>query len=203
MIAGVVLAAGLSSRLGRPKMLLSYRGRPLLEHVIQAMQDARVGGAGVHDACIEAVYVVLGHEAEKVQREVSLGHVRVIFNPEYADGLSGSLRAGIAGLGPEIEAALCVVGDQPLIDSALLESLCEAYHRRGGPLVATDYGTHLGTPLVIPRALWGEVGQMRGDVGARPLLQRHAATLVSVRARSGQGIDIDLWDDYAALIKGG
>ena len=89
MIAGVVLAAGRSARLGRPKQLLPYHGRPLLEWALAAMAASSV----------EATVVVLGHDAERVRRDVDLQGARVVYNERYAEGLSTSLQAGLAALG--------------------------------------------------------------------------------------------------------
>ena len=192
MIAGVVLAAGRSARLGQPKQLLPYRGRPLLEWALAAMAASRV----------EGTVVVLGHDAERVRRDVDLQGARVVYNERYAEGLSTSLQAGLAALGPEVQAAIVAVGDQPLLGPDTFDALITAHAATGTPIVAADYGDHQGTPLLLDRSVWPLAQQIRGDQGARALLRAHPDVVVTVPVAPAIAADVDTWDDYERLRQG-
>lgn len=189
MIAGIVLAAGRSTRLGQPKQLLPYQGRPLLAWALAAMSAS----------VVDNTYVVLGHEAERVQREVELAGVRVIHNARYAEGLSTSLQAGLAALGAEVEAAVIAVGDQPLLGPDAIDAVVAAYRDTGAALVAADYGDHQGTPMLLARSLWPAAQQITGDQGARALLRAHPEGVVTVPVAPTAGVDVDTWDDFEQL----
>jgi molybdenum cofactor cytidylyltransferase len=192
MIAGVVLAAGRSARLGQPKQLLPYRGRPLLEWALAAMAASSV----------EGTVVVLGHDAEHVRRDVDLHGARVVYNERYADGLSTSLQAGLAALGPEVQAVVVAVGDQPLLGPDTIDALIAAHTATGAPIVAADYGDHQGTPLLLARSVWPLAQQSRGDQGARALLRAHPDAVITVPVAPATAADVDTWDDYERLRQG-
>jgi molybdenum cofactor cytidylyltransferase len=189
VIGGIVLAAGRSTRLGQPKQLLEYRGQPLLSWALAAMTASHV----------DTTLVVLGHEAARVQREVDLRGARVVHNPRYAEGLSTSLQAGLAALGPDVEAAVVAVGDQPLLGPEAIDAVIAAYRTTGAAIVAADYGDHQGTPLLLDRATWPAAQQIGGDQGARALLRAHPESVVTVPVAPIAGIDVDTWDDYTRL----
>ena len=189
MIAGVVLAAGRSTRLGQPKQLLPYRGRPLLEWALAAMAASSV----------EVTVVVLGHDAERVRRDVDLHGAHVVYNARYAEGLSTSLQAGLAALGPEVQAAVVAVGDQPLLGPDTIDALIAAHAATSAPIVAADYGDYQGTPLLLDRSVWPLAQQIRGDQGARALLRAHPDRVITVPVASATAADVDTWDDYARL----
>jgi len=191
LIAGIVLAAGRSARLGQPKQLLPYRGRPLLGWAMAAMAASAV----------DTTLVVLGHDAERVRREVALGGARVVLNERYAEGLSTSLHAGLDALQSDerIEAAVVTVGDQPLLGPEVVDALIAAYHSGGAPLVAADYGDHRGTPLLLARTLWPLARAIEGDQGARALLKAHPGEVATVPVPPDVAADVDTWDDYKRL----
>ena len=189
MIAGIVLAAGSSSRLGQPKQLLPYRGQPLLHWAIAAMAASKV----------DQTIAVLGHEAERVQREVDLTGTRVILNTRYAEGMSTSLQAGLAALEEQIEAAIVAVGDQPLLEAESINALIAMHLATGAPLVATDYGDHRGTPMLLHRTIWPLARRVHGDKGAGALLRAGGIEITTVPASARSGADVDTWDDYRSL----
>ncbi len=190
MIAGVVLAAGRSSRLGQPKQLLPHRGRPLLEWALAAMSASRV----------ERVYVVLGHDAERVRRAVALHDARVVVNERYAEGLSTSLQAGLGALDDAVEAAVISVGDQPLLGPDAIDALIATHLSTGAPIVAADYGDHQGAPLLLHRSVWPMAARIEGDQGARALLRAYPERVTAVPVAPDAGADIDTWDDYQRLL---
>src|SRR5581483_1569401 len=136
--------------------------------------------------------VVLGHEAAAIQSAVDLSDATIVVNAQYAVGLSTSLQAGIAVLAPEIEAAILVTGDQPLIDPDLLRRLQAAHTATGQPLVATHYDDHSGVPLLLARPAWPLVQEVHGDQGARALLRLHPDQVALVPAsHPAMALDVD------------
>ncbi len=191
MFAGIVLAAGTSSRLGRPKQLLAYHGRPLTQHVI----DAAIA------ASLDDVIVVLGERAEDMLAELTLPPpARARVNPDYLEGQSSSLRAGLRAAGPEIRAAVLLLGDQPTVGVGAIRAVLAEYERRGGPVVRATYGGVPGHPVLIDRSVWSEVEAIAGDVGARELLANHPEWVTEVELAAGRPADVDTWDDYQRLI---
>ncbi len=152
MIAGVVLAAGTSSRLGgRLKQLLPLGGRPITQHVINAAV-----AAGLDD-----VVVVLGHKAEEVRGGLELRPpARAVVNPDYASGQSSSLRTGLHALGDDIGAALILLGDQPGIRLEAIRTVMRVYERTGGPVVRASYSGQSGHPVLFERSVWAELGKL-------------------------------------------
>ncbi len=192
MIAGVVLAAGTSSRLGRPKQLLAYQGSPLTQHVI----DAAIA-AGLDD-----VIVVLGERAEDMLAQLVLpAPARALLNPDYLQGQSSSLRAGLRAAGPDVRAAVILLGDQPTVGVEAIRAVMAEYERRGGPVVRATYGGAPGHPVLIDRGVWSQVEAIRGDFGARKLLSDHPEWVVAVAVAGERPHDVDSWEDYQRLVE--
>ncbi|MFJ7910593.1 NTP transferase domain-containing protein [Kitasatospora sp. NPDC096204] len=170
-VAALVLAAGGGSRLGgRPKALLRYGGRPLVEH---AAAVVRAGG------CAD-VTVVLGAQGDRVRATAHLPGCRLVGNPDWKQGMGTSLRAGLAALPPHASAALVMLVDTPGVTPAAVARLLAA-HRAGADLAAASYGGRRGHPVLIGARHFAEAAAgARGDAGARALLTAHAAELVLV-----------------------
>ncbi len=192
--AGVVLAAGSSRRMGRPKQLLPVDGRPLLEGVVARACASR----------LDEVVVVLGANAEAITAAVALGQARAVVNPDHASGMSSSLRAGLAALGPGVDRAVVILGDQPAVSVALLDELLDLQARSGLPAAALSFGGLLHPPVVLRRELWGDLAELEGDVGCRALIRARpelvAALPVSEDAR--HPVDVDTPEDYRRLVGG-
>ncbi|MGF1426036.1 nucleotidyltransferase family protein [Kitasatospora sp. LaBMicrA B282] len=167
-MAAVVLAAGGGRRLGgRPKALLPFRGRPLVEHAVEVV---RAGGC-------TPVLVVLGAAREQVLAEADLTGCTVLANPDWAEGMGGSLRAGLAALPPGCSGALVALVDTPGVTPAAVARLVAA-HRAGAELAAASYTGRRGHPVLIGAAHLAEAAAgARGDAGARALLARRSAQL--------------------------
>jgi CTP:molybdopterin cytidylyltransferase MocA len=140
VIAAIVLAAGAGRRFGGPKQLHPIDGKPMLEHVLEAVEEAAVAPR----------FVVLGARAGLIAGEVPLHGATPVVAAEWGDGQAATLRAGLRALPPAVEEALVVLGDGPHLDPAAVRRVAES-----GPGVrAADYGTGRSHPVVIPRALW-------------------------------------------------
>jgi CTP:molybdopterin cytidylyltransferase MocA len=181
-IAGIVLAAGASARMGRPKMLLPMGGGTLLSVVAQALLD---GG-------LDDVVVVLGHDAEVVRREARLPEdrrLRVVVNEDWASGMASSLRRGLDACAAA-EAALVALGDQPGITAERVRRIVSAWHP-GSPLVIPTSAGRAGHPVLFGRALWDELRSLSGDVGGREVVKRHLDQAVLVPAEPLADLDTE------------
>lgn len=190
--AGVVLAAGGSTRMGRPKQLLRLGGRPLLEIVVA-------------EACassLEDVVVVLGADAGRIRSEVDWGRARVVLNPDHAVGMSTSVRAGVAALGPEVDRAVIMLGDQPAVTASLLEELLRVHAESGLPAAAFGFNGTTHPPVVLVRDLWGELDRLTGDVGFRAVLRERPerVAVLPLPGDRGRPVDVDTPEDYRRLL---
>jgi molybdenum cofactor cytidylyltransferase len=189
--AAVVLAAGASTRMGRPKPLLPVAGGSLLRSVVEPLLRC----------ALEPLVVVLGADAERVRHEAGLpadARLRLVTHEGWREGMASSLRRGLSCC-LEADAALVVLGDQAGLSAARVERVLEAA-RSGAPLVVPVHAGRAGHPVLFRRELFGELGELRGDVGARAVVMRHLsrATLVELEPLR----DVDSEADYRALREG-
>jgi molybdenum cofactor cytidylyltransferase len=192
MIAALILAAGQSSRMGQHKMLLPLLGKPLLLHAVEHALAAE----------FDEIIVVVGHHADAVRAALAGKPVRIVENPDYQQGQSTSVRAGIAALAPTIEAAIILLGDQPLVTSAILNRLRQAWQHTDKPIVAPFYNGQRGNPVLFARALFPELLHVSGDQGGREVLQRHASEIEPVQIDDAIAVqDVDTWQDYQTLLE--
>jgi molybdenum cofactor cytidylyltransferase len=189
VIAAVVLAAGRSQRMGENKLLLEHRGEPLVRHAVRALLSSRA----------RPIVVVTGHEGERVAAALAGEPVALVHNPDYADGLSTSLRAGIAALPPEVEGALICLGDMPLVLSRHVDALIAAFDPVGAPICApVDARGRRGHPVLWARRYFAEMDRLSGDQGARGLLDRYPVRAVPT-GDLGVTTDVDTKEDLACL----
>ncbi len=187
-LIGLVLAAGRSTRMGRPKQLAELAGRPLLEHVLEALAAAP----------IDQVVVALGAGAGEVTERVDLHGATPLVVEGWADGMGHVLARAVAELG-ECSALVVSLGDQPLVGSEVVARLVEAWRGGAGPVVAASYGGRLGNPKLFDRDVLPHLRRLRGDTGARDLLAAHADWVTPVEV-GALGSDDDV-DDEAALAR--
>lgn len=190
-VAGLVLAAGASVRLGQPKQLLRYRGETLIHRTVRLAQAA--GLAPLH--------VVVGHRGREVAAALGGlgGAVTVVANPDWRQGMGGSLARGVASLPAGVAAALVLVTDQPQLSAGLLGAILGRYRGGAAALVACRYASGaLGVPALFARRHFAELAALAGDRGARALFTRHAAALAEVSFPTGDR-DVDTPADAAAL----
>jgi molybdenum cofactor cytidylyltransferase len=181
MISAIVLAAGTSSRMGSPKPLLMVGGRPLLEQVLDTVRNARV----------DEIIVVLGHEADRVRDRVSFDGARAIVNPAYMEGMSTSLRAGVRAADPRSDGFLIVLGDQPFVASATINTLINRRNGSHAKVLIPTYERRRGNPVLLDRSLSEDVQSITGDLGCRAIFGRHTRGILEVPVED-PGILVDL-----------
>lgn len=193
--AGIVLAAGGSRRLGRPKQLLPIEGRPLLELVV-----SRACASG-----LDQVVVVLGAHAEQIAAAVDLGRARVVLNPLYQEGMSSSLRAGVAALGESIDRLMVILGDQPDVSAEMIDELLALQRRSELPAAALNVAGLLQPPAVFERHLWPGLKVLEGDAGCRELIRSQPQLVAQLQlpATLRSWTDVDTLVDYQRLAEGG
>lgn len=185
-VAGIVLAAGASQRMGRNKLFLEVEGETLLRRAV-----GRAGSAG-----LSPVLVVLGYQAERALREVAGMSCQPILNPDYARGINVSLRAGIAAVPQQARAAVVVLGDMPFVTSEMLATLVERFQESGAPLVVSEYAGVQAPPTLFDRALLDEFLGMEVDACAKRLVKRHLGAALVVRWPGETLTDLDHPADY-------
>lgn len=195
-VAGLLLAAGGGRRLGgRPKALLEYRGRPLVEHAARALREG--GCAPVH--------IVLGAAAGEVRERAELPGCVLVDNPDWEGGMGSSLRAGLASLtGTGARAVLVTLVDQPGIGApavARVRAACRDATRPAESLVTAEYGGERGHPVLFGADRWADVAaSAEGDRGARAYLRAHQAEIIRVDCGDIARVDdIDTPEDLALL----
>ncbi|HUE28253.1 MAG TPA: nucleotidyltransferase family protein [Solirubrobacteraceae bacterium] len=186
-VTGLVLAAGGSKRLGRPKQLLPYGSATLLDHVL-----------GTARACaFDQLLCVVGGGADEVLGEVDFAGAQVIENPEFGDGCSSSIAAALRAVDPRSELLVLMLGDQPGVSARTVAALLGGLE--GAALGACAYSDGRGHPLAFTRELFGELAALHGDKGVWKLLDRHGSEVVDVPIEGPVPRDIDTWEDYEAV----
>lgn len=194
MIPAIVLAAGRSSRMGRPKALLPLEnGDTFLSRIVRTLQ-----AAGVED-----VVVVLGHDAEAIAESMAATdlRVRVAFNREYDRGQLSSLLAGLNVVDrPGVQAVLVTLVDVPLVSEATVRAVIERYRETRVPIVRPRSGERHGHPLLIDRSVFDELRRADDAAGAKPVVRAHASDNGDVAVRDeGAFVDIDTTADYRRI----
>jgi molybdenum cofactor cytidylyltransferase len=185
-VAGIVLAAGASQRLGQNKLLLELEGETLLRRAV-----GRAIAAG-----LSPVLVVVGHEAERALREVAGMACQTVMNTDYALGVNESLRAGIRAVPRDIAAATVLLGDMPFVTTEMIAAVVERFRRGDVPLVVSDYEGVQAPPTLFQRALLDEFLGMGADACSRHLAKRHRSEAAVVRWPATALADIDEPGDY-------
>ncbi len=189
MIAGVVLAAGLSRRMGQAKLLLPIEGRPVVRHVAE-----RVLAAG-----LEPVIIVAGREHLAIEAALAGLPLRLVVNEHPEAGQSSSIRIGIATLSAGTEGALIALGDQPFLAPEVIPALLAAAERTGKPIAAPRYRDGLGNPVLFAREIFPELDRLSGDRGARAVVERDPSRVALVDFGFPMPRDLDTPEDYARL----
>lgn len=189
-VVGVVLAAGMSRRLGRPKQFLMLGDMPVIRHVVRrALRSA-----------LDEVVVVIGAHGNDVRESLAGEPVRFVVNERYAEGQGASLAAGVSALGPDTDAAVILLGDQPEIDPVVIDRVVGERYQTGASIVMAQYGGERSHPVLFGREHFLALASLEGDQGGREIIRRHADDVRVVPA--GQGAvpgDIDTEEDWRNL----
>lgn len=193
-IGVLLLAAGQSSRLGQPKQLLVHNGKTLLQHSLEV----------AYASTAVPIILVLGSNADLIQNKIYSDDVTVVVNTEWEEGMASSIRCGIKAfieLSPSAEGLILMVCDQPFISSAVLNDLVAAHYNSGKPIVTSGYADIVGPPTLFHKSIFPELLQLKGDVGARSILDKHRDEVAVISFPQGQ-LDIDTEEDFHKLLAG-
>lgn len=191
MVAVIILAAGESRRLGIPKQLLIYRGRSLITRSVTAAVESRCDG----------VIVVLGAYADSITAEIESLPVKIAWNPEWQEGKSTTIQAGIRALlssPTPLDATIVMTCDQPHVDSDLINAILDRHYLWPESIVACEYSGTLGVPALIPQKYFEELMRLTGDEGAKVLIAAHPEAVQRIDFPEG-AIDIDTLPDLGKL----
>ncbi|NIW46244.1 MAG: putative selenium-dependent hydroxylase accessory protein YqeC [Gammaproteobacteria bacterium] len=192
-VAGVVLAAGGSSRLGRPKQLLEWQGKPFVQAVVETARDSG----------LSPVIVVIGAYQQEVEAALEGFPVQLVINPDWMEGQATSVRSAVSYLSdeyPQVEAALFFLVDQPQIPSALVQTLLDAYSETFSPITAPMVDDRRGNPVLFDRSTFKELSKLEGDAGGRQVFSRFKVQYIPW-LDSTAGLDVDTREDYERLLR--
>lgn len=187
-IAGLVLAAGQSKRMGRPKMTLPWGNTTVIGQVVLTL--ARAG--------IPDILVVTGGARREVEKALQGTPARTIFNPDYEQGeMLSTFQLGLAAMGDDVSAVLVTLGDQPQIEQGVVELLVEAFRRTHAPLVVPSFRNRRGHPWLLHRSLWPQALELQHPDTLRDFLHRRASMIHYLPVKTGSVLrDLDTPGDY-------
>ena len=171
MLAAVILSGGASSRMGSPKALLAYQGRPFLEHLLEVTAHREIG----------VRRVVLGADAEPISKAVQLKPEEIVINEDWEKGQLTSIQAALRSLPPGTEGIVLCLIDHPLISADLVQELIELYHKSGKPIVLPLYEGRRGHPVIFSAALYEELLHAPLETGARAVVWAHSRDVEELR----------------------
>jgi molybdenum cofactor cytidylyltransferase len=187
MLSAIILAAGESKRMGKPKQLLPLGKSTLLEQAIDNLLNSSV----------DETIVVLGHKAEEITEKIANKPVKVVINPDYQQGMSTSIVAGLILVDPRSQAVMLALGDQPLVTSHTINQLIEAFNKNRKGIAVPTYRGRRGHPIIFDIKYKAELFKLKGDIGGREIIQNHPKDVFMVAVDSESVIsDIDTQEDY-------
>jgi molybdenum cofactor cytidylyltransferase len=205
MVSAVVLAAGMSTRMGRNKLLLRFRDKPLIVHAVDTLLAAKV----------DEVNVVVGHESEKVWDQLEAyvsqvsnraqgGRVRLVENPDYRDGLSTSVRTGVQAVSPEAKAIMIYLADQPLLEPDDVDRIIAAFavaKEKNKTIVVPFFKGERGNPVILDASLRDSILGIAGDVGCKGVIKRYPEKVYAIEMENDHVVrDVDDVQAYERLL---
>jgi molybdenum cofactor cytidylyltransferase len=189
-MVGIVLGAGESKRLGRPKQTLPFGDTTLLGHVLR----------DVEDSSLERVVLVVGGAAEEALAAITPRRAEVVRNDSYGSGCASSLLAGLDATGSEEEAVMLVLGDMPGVGPAVIDAVADTWEERHPWATVTSYRGDLGHPFVFARAAFPDLRGLHGDKAVWQLIERHPERVERIDVDRPLPRDVDTWADYEAAL---
>ncbi|MGB2900315.1 MAG: nucleotidyltransferase family protein [Candidatus Acidiferrum sp.] len=183
MLAAVILSGGASSRMGSPKALLAYQGRPFLEHLLEVTVHPQIG----------ARRVVLGADAEPIAKAIHLQSDEIVINADWEKGQLTSIQAALRSLPPGTEGILLCLIDHPLISASLIQELVERFYKSGKPIALPVYEGRRGHPLIFAASLYDELLRAPLETGARAVVWAHSREVEEIRTNE-EGCVLNLND---------
>ena len=205
MVSAVVLGAGLSTRMGRNKLLLTFRDKPLVVHAVDTLLASKVG----------EIIVVLGHESERVWDRLDNNqdrvpnvdqrpHIRLVENPDYREGLSTSVRTGVQAISPEADAIMIYLADQPLLEPADVNRIIEGFaaaKTENKTIVVPFFKGERGNPVVLDASLRDSILGIVGDVGCKGVIKRYPEKVYAIEMENDHVVrDVDDAQAYERLV---
>jgi molybdenum cofactor cytidylyltransferase len=187
-LAIAILAAGASKRFGRPKQLLSLRGKSLVEHAVEISKETKVS----------PIFLIVGANREEVEAAVQGDGLKIVHNSDWQEGMSSSIRAAVKETQACAQAVLFLNCDQPFITAQSLKQLIEVFHPVERPVVAAQYSGVTGSPVIFSQIFFNRLLELRGDVGAKSLLHEFEEQLTRVEVPEA-ALDIDTEDDWRMI----
>lgn len=191
-VIGIILAAGESSRMGAIKQMLPFKGKTILQWVI----DNAIASS------LQEVIAVIGHRAELIEPIIAGKDLKVVINNDYRKGQSSSILTGLLALPEETEAVLFILGDQPLVAPETINRILNAYKDSQYPIVLPVFNGIRGNPVLFSRETFFHLKSLDGDCGARPLFKEYDGNILEVPVDDPNiRFDLDTEDDYRRLLE--
>jgi molybdenum cofactor cytidylyltransferase len=194
MVSAVVLAAGLSTRMGRNKLLLNFKDKPLIARLVDTLLASK----------IDEVIVVLGHEIEKVRAELQGKPVRLVHNPDYREGLSTSVRTGVDAVSPDADGIMICLADQPLLEPADVNQIVAAFadaKKVNKSIVVPFFEGERGNPVILDASLRVAILGIVGDVGCKGVIKRYPEKVYALEMENDHVVrDVDDVKAYERLV---
>jgi molybdenum cofactor cytidylyltransferase len=191
MLSAILLAAGESKRMGEPKQLMPLGKHTLLEQAIDNLLNSPV----------DETIVVVGHKAEEITRAIATKPVKIMFNPNYQQGMSTSIVAGLILVDPASQAVMLALGDQPLVESRTINQLIDAFNSHGKGIAVPTHRGKRGHPIIFNIKYKAELLELEGDIGGREIIKNHPDDVLEVAVDStGVITDINTQEDYQSQL---
>lgn len=193
-MTGILLIAGCSSRMGSPKPLLPFGNQSSITLILHQVLRSD----------LSRVIVVLGYQARKIKKEIfkasPSSKIKIVVNPEFKKGLSTSIAGALSHVEPKTSGIMFLMGDQPLLTTAVINKLLKIFRTTSAPVVVPLYGQRPGNPVIFRTSLIPELKNLHGDTGGRELIRKYWSEVQTVSIRPQRvGWDMDTWEDYQKI----
>jgi molybdenum cofactor cytidylyltransferase len=192
LVSAILLAAGESNRMGQSKQLMSFGQSTIIERTIDSLLNSAVS----------ETIAVLGYKEEEIRKAIIRKPIKIAINPDYQQGMSTSIIAGLKQIDKRARAVLIALGDQPFIDSQTISNLVEAFVANKKGIIVPVYQGKRGNPVILAIRYKGELLHLKGDVGGREIIKCHPDDVLEVAVNcEGVLLDIDTAEDYSSVTK--